>query len=374
MKTALITFHAAYNYGSCLQAYALQHVIISMGFDNEIINYRFPEQKKAYRLIRNNGNTADLIKDVLQFPVFREKKKRAEKFEDFINNKLLISKEVSDPDGLADYANKYDVYISGSDQIWNKHSNELNNVDWKYLYPYLLTFTDKKKISYASSIGNTEDSEIVEYMLEYMKKFSAISAREHSVALRLTNLLGETVTDVLDPTLLLTQKDYDSLFSLNDSRQADKNYILYYSLSGINTVRKHLNWIKEISNGKKIIVNTPYAYIPNSKSTKNIVAIGPIEFLQYIKNADTVITDSYHGTLFSINFEKNFYSLCKGLKGSEYRKAEVLQKLGLNQHLVEHTEDIGDLSRSENNGSYMDKLNSLRDQSKAFLRENLKHD
>lgn len=302
---------------------------------NEIINYRFKGQRDCYRLIRKTTNVKDVIKDLLQFPVFYKKKKRQDLFESFINSYLTCTKEFNELEELDELADKYDLYVSGSDQIWNKHSNELYSLDWKYLNPYMLTFTTKKKISYASSIGGTTDEEISEHMKKYLQTFNYVSAREESVARRLSAILKMNVECVLDPTLLLSAKEYIDGLSL-DLHKDKYPYIFYYSLSGINTVRKHLKAIKRITKGKPyyIYVNTPYAYIPGNNKMKNIVDIGPIQFLNYILNAEYIITDSFHGTAFSINFEKPFYSICKPEGKSEYRKIELLSELGCTETLV----------------------------------------
>lgn len=370
MKIALITFHAPYNYGSCLQAYALQEKIKDLGHDVDIINYRFDGQKKAYRLIRNNGNAADLIKDLLQIPVFRKKKKRAQMFENFIADNMNLTMEYQDPAQLSNIAYDYDIFVSGSDQIWNKHANELDKEDWKFMHPYLLTFTNKKKISYASSIGGTTNEEIMQNMAPSIRKFSFLSAREKQVADRLAMLLKVPVDNVLDPTLLLNKDDYINRFDIEENPK--EKYIFYYSLAGISTVKKHLDWIDGINiNNYKVIINTPYAWFPDHGTHKSIVAIGPIEFLRILNNAECIITDSYHGTLFSVNFEKNFLTLCKSDAKSDYRKNDILGKLGLANHMVNEFTNGFDTSVAINNGEYCDHLNELRNRSIEYLKNAL---
>lgn len=369
MKTALITFHAPYNYGSVLQAYALQNALTKLGYENEIINYRFQGQKDAYRLIRKTDNKADLVKDLLQFPVWPKKKRRADKFEKFIAGNLNMTREFNSPEELASLANSYDVFISGSDQIWNKHANELDRVDWEYMGPYLLSFTSKPKISYASSVGGTTDEEILDNMKGELDKFSRISARESSVAKRLSGLLGTDVENVCDPTLLLTKEDYVKRFDLSERKG---NYIFYYSLAGINTVKRHLEWIrKEYGNDKMIIVNTPYAFIPGNKKRKNVVALDPGDFLQYILSADVVVTDSYHGTLFSVNFGKDFVCLCNKSAASDYRKSDILGRLGLTKHMVDDFSRPRNVKDFMNRSDYYDKLDAIRKESYDYLRQSL---
>lgn len=345
LKTALITFHAPYNYGSALQAFALQQVIKNMGYQNEIINYRFQGQKDCYRLIRKNVGRADIIKDFLQFPVFSKKRQRGKKFEQFTLRYLHLTEEYDKPEQLNEISEKYDLFISGSDQIWNKHANELHAVDWKYMYPYLLSFTNRKKISYASSIGGMTDQEL-ENIKEFIQKFNYISAREKSVSKRIEKIIQRQCDWVLDPTLLLSSNEYIDKFNLK--KESSNKYIFYYSLSGINTVRKHMKWLRKLAKKEKckIVVNTPYAFIPSfNRNIINYVDMDPVNFLNNIYNSYAVITDSFHGTAFSVNFNKPFYSLCKNRAGSEYRKIELLEAIGLEKLIVEEYENIEDIKK-----------------------------
>ena len=199
----IITYHSAYNYGSAFQAYATQRAVETLGFDAEIINYRMLEQRRFYSLYKpfKFGKSA-VAKDLLQLPIHAKRKKRQQEFEKFFSGFMKLSKEFSEPKDIAQIWNKYDIVISGSDQIWNKHSCELEHNDWKYMEPYLLKGYAGKKISYASSTASMNDSEL-NRILPYIKQFSYISMREKSSAERMTKLLGRQVENVLDPTFLL---------------------------------------------------------------------------------------------------------------------------------------------------------------------------
>lgn len=372
IKTALITFHAPYNYGSCLQAYALQFFITKLGYENTIINYRFKGQRDAYKLIRSSNNYADYIKDILQLPIFFKKVKRKNKFEYFIARYLTCTKEYCEPEELSFISNDYDVFISGSDQIWNKHANELNLQPWKYLYPYLLSFTNKKKISYASSIGSTSDQEIIDHMVKYINDFSFISSREVSTANRLSGILDRKILSVVDPTLLLNKEDYISSFNL--AKNNCKPYIFYYSLSGIHTVFNHLRFLKKFakSHNYQIIINTPYAYIPSFGNVINYIDIGPIEFLSLIYNSSVVVTDSFHGTVFSLIFEKQFYSLCKNKMSADSRKIELLTKFNQEQCLLFEIENLNVQNKANYDDEHKTRFISEINKSKEYLISSLK--
>lgn len=351
-KTALITFHAPYNFGSALQAFSLQKILLNKHIDNEIINYRFQGQKDVYGLIRKNVQSVDKVKDILQFPIFRKKLQKAKRFEEFTKKYMDLTKEFSEPEELEILSDKYDVFISGSDQIWNKHANELANVDWKYMMPYLLTFTQKEKISYASSIGGMTDQEL-EYILEEINNFSSISAREELVANRLSKLLNRDIPSVLDPTLLLSKEDYQNEFNLVE--ETSEPFIFYYSLAGIKTVRKEIRYLKELMKSYQynLVVCTPYAYYPTmDRKVINVADAGPIEFLNYMYNAKCIVTNSFHGTAFSINFNKPFYTISKGNAGAEYRKSELLNTVDLlhrNINSIESIKNLDDIDFSKAN-------------------------
>lgn len=333
-KTGIITYHAAYNYGSVLQAFATQKVVETLNQDVEIVNYRMLEQRRFYSLYRpfEFGKSA-VAKDLLQLPIHAKRKKRQQEFEKFFSGFMKLSKEFSEPKDIAQIWNKYDIVISGSDQIWNKHSCELEHNDWRYMEPYLLKGYAGKKISYASSTASMNDSEL-NRILPYIKQFSYISMREKSSAERMTKLLGRQVENVLDPTFLLTAEQWKK--NLKITGILNTPYVLYYSLGGIKKISSHLKSVKDFANkmGCILIVVTPFAWYPSSDSTiENHPEYGPVEFLSALNGAKAVVTDSYHGTILSINFNKEFYSIC-GSGRSEFRKTDILERLGLQDRII----------------------------------------
>ena len=155
MRIGLITYHSAYNFGSVLQAYATQQWQFFEDVLAPIINYRMEEQKHFYQpLYRMNFGVKTWVKDLLQFPCHRRRLQRTDRFEKFFKQKLLLTEELSRPEEVISQWQQYDVIISGSDQIWNKHSCELEHNDWHYMNPYLLKGFNGRKISYASSVGS----------------------------------------------------------------------------------------------------------------------------------------------------------------------------------------------------------------------------
>ena len=150
MKVGLITYHSAYNFGSVMQAYATQEVIRSIAGNCEIINYRTDEQRRVYAIFKWEKGfkvIKSLLKNILIMPTYFRRVKREKKYEDIIEKLFKLSKEVSEPQDVFSMWDQYDLIVSGSDQIWNKHSNELENLSWDYMKPYLLSGYKGKKIS-----------------------------------------------------------------------------------------------------------------------------------------------------------------------------------------------------------------------------------
>ena len=220
-KCGIITYHAAYNFGSVLQAFAIQEWLNRNGYSATIINYRMAEQKRVYSIFRNEG-IKGIIKDIMSICSFKDKIERKRKYEQFIESQLLLTNEFSEPEKMEEVCKNFDIVISGSDQIWNKHSNELHNVDWKYMEPYLLNNIQKKKISYASSIGNMDDEEEIKKLCNEIINFKHISMREKSGVERLRQFIPYEIDVVLDPTFLLSKDEWINSLHRSEERRVGK--------------------------------------------------------------------------------------------------------------------------------------------------------
>ena len=369
-KVALITYHSAYNFGSILQALGTQVTIESVtGFECEIINYRMKEQKKVYS-IYNKGGVRTKIKSLAKLTKNKAWHERQNNFEKFINDYLHITKEFNEPNEVYEIYNQYSCLVCGSDQIWNKHSDELQNNSWDYMYPYLGYQFEGKLISYASSIANMSDDEL-NYIKSMLERFNRISAREQSGVMRLSALLDRNIEHVLDPSLLLDSTDWVSLLGLEKNQD---RYFVFYSLRRddyFNRIKDQLQSICKKNNCKMKTI-APNVIIQNdSMYFEFCTNYGPIEFMNSIYNADFVITDSYHGTAFSINFMKPFISIInKG--GSEMRKTELLTTLGLSDRMTDCDSVIDLYNKGVSIYDYSDKLNELRDTSRRYLDKSLR--
>lgn len=369
-KVGIITFHSAYNYGSVFQAFATQEAVKKLGYEPEIINYRLLEQSRIYSNIRFGYGYKELIKDMTLLPSYAKRNKKYRKFENFFSDRLVLTEKVETPEEVEKIWNTYSVVISGSDQIWNKHSLELEANSWDFMNPYLLKGYSGKKVSYASSTANMTPDELKK-IAPYIKDFSAVAMRENSSAEQISCLIGRPVSAVLDPTFLLTKEEWISAMSLKETSGDD---ILYYSLGGLKTFRRIKNDLIAMANRNhcRVIVVTPFCHVSKSGVFEPHIEYGPEEFLNCLLNARMVVTDSYHGTILSVNFGKNVYSLCKS-GNSEFRKTDILKRIGMEDRIVSDPDDL--ISKEFEDIDYdkvYSELDKYRTQSKKYLESSLR--
>lgn len=314
-KIANITWVTYRNYGTFLQAYALQQYIESLGFQSAILddesiilrtfNWKWEIKKifwrmtKAYRLFS------------------RSEKESEEFFENFKNEYLTVEKNVSN----IDYLNKeYDCFICGSDQIWNPIF--LKNPESVFFYA---NFATKRKVAYAPSIGvATIPSEYIGQFKGLIQGFQFLSAREKQGAEIIKGLTGKKVSIVVDPTLLLEQEEWDKL--IKNDRQCTQKYVLGYFLT---PNPKYINAAKSYARqmGYKfwmLYTNQSYAAFAD-----NLITAGPIEFLQAIRGAQYVLTDSFHGSIFSTIFRVQFITFKRFVNTTTSQNARVENLLKL---------------------------------------------
>lgn len=302
-KVELITLQRVPNYGSFLQAYATQEIIKMLGYDIEIINY-FPERMSKKGLLKSLKNKKKILKKsflartVAKMIMLPSYNKRFNTFNKFIFNKLNMTKiEYHNDDDFMKNTPIADIYITGSDQVWNSGWN--GGID----KPLFLNFVPKgsKCIAYAASFGKSslEDWEIPETK-ELLNKYSKLSTREIS-GTEILNSLGFKSDVVLDPTLLLNKDDWSNIIS---DKYKDKKYILVYNLNRNKKIDIYANNISK-STGLPIYYLS-YSIHEFYKKGKMICCPQVEDFLSLINNASYIVTDSFHATAFSINFNKNF--------------------------------------------------------------------
>lgn len=320
MKIGTLTFHITSNYGALLQAYALQVVLNRMGHSSEVINYQFPGSENL--LCQKLGDCRTIrrkIQHIYEFvwclatPVGYGQRLRISRSIDFIKNYIPVSEKVySSYSELKKEATSYDVYITGSDQVWNPNLKETSD------NAYLLEFVPKGrlKISYAASFGVSDlPQDQFELYGRALLKFNHISVREQEGVEIVRKVTDEKDAQlVLDPTMLLTREQW---LDLAVYKPKQKEYILCYFLDDFDQSRKFVKNLQENYGLPVLYLGFNKKYLFNS-NMELISDAGPREFLGLFANASHVVTNSFHGTVFSLLFRKSFYSL---LGSNPYRKS-----------------------------------------------------
>lgn len=328
-KIGTITFHAAYNYGSCLQAYALQEYIKKLFNNNctySIINLRTENQKNIYKTFFQKKGLKNRVKSFL---LLKEKKKitnREKNFENFIRKYLQITKEYNSDIELKKENFEFDYYIAGSDQLWNVQALDFN---WSN---YLEFVQSKNKISYAASFGgkliqNWEPKDILR-VKNNLAKFKNISVRETENCNYIKQLTGMEAMVNIDPTMLLTKEEWKEIIPKNPINKSD--YIYLYNLKKDKNIIKLAKKISKIM--KMPIVVSQYGF--NGENSKEFIKqydAGPLEFLNLINGAKLVLSSSFHGNVFAILLNKPFFAI-KGM--TDLRINTLLKKLDLEDRSI----------------------------------------
>lgn len=352
-KVGIITFQDADNYGAMLQCYALQHYLKSMGYDAKTINYKCEYFAHPYGIaaLRRKGIIRYVLGNINAL-VRKFRKKRFSDFRNIIDMTRPVSKE-----NICTLNNEFDLFISGSDCVW---SYDLTNFDTTYF----LDFVDKKekKGSYAASFGTADIPE--EYKEKYSKLLSDykyFNVREQSGANLVCSFTQKNANVVLDPTLLLSMEQWNEVCS---DRLIKEKYIFVYQLALSKGMINVINKIAKETNYKVVFIPFPLGGLIKAKSC---LSYGPKEWVTLIRDAEYVITDSFHGTAFSIIFKKQFFSY---LNEGRTRIENLLSKTGLERRLIDDTTNISEiLSDTIDYQDVEKRLEQERNYSKTILVE-----
>lgn len=358
MKNAILTWFDFNNYGTKLQAYALQKYLNNNGYETFVVKYLSEK--------RNNKNK-DIKTKIFNFMIKKSLDKKNKKFENFTNKYIQLTNQINKED-LEELNSEYDNFIVGSDQIWNP-----NFFDETYFLNFVSS--NKKLISYAPSFGVSEilDEEKKEKIKLLLKRFNSISVREEKGSKIVENLIDYRPKIVLDPTFLLDAGEWTNLIENEKNiKPKKKKYILCYFLGEKKFYWEYVKKIKKETGYNVIIIPmTRKAYLKNERIEKDV---GPIDFLNLIKNAEIVCTDSFHGAVFSIIFEKNFSILKrfedKDTNSQNSRIDNLVNILGIKEVLVsDNNTDIK--ARINNYEKVNNKLKEQIEKSKMYLKEAL---
>lgn len=347
-KTGIITFHFADNVGGVLQCLGLYRQIQKMGMEPFVIDYRpwyhaakyfswnpvFYLAWKKQEFLRSQrvglqGRIKAGMKMIaggilgnLQFP---KNKKRAERFEQFRKAHLSQSRRYRSLRQLQRVPPAYENYICGSDQIWN-----INLTDGVFDPAYFLKFgpRETRRIAYAVSAGETDLSSVAVQYREAVRELDTILFREKKDRETSGKLLGKDSRVVPDPTFFLTGDEWASFES---PVRAEKPYIFVYTVLKSEKVSRLVADLTTKHN-VNVIDGSVHEYMKGNEHYRYDPYCGPGEFLNYIRNAEFVITNSFHGTAFSLIYHKNFLVICNSKRNE--RMQEILKLLGLEDRMV----------------------------------------
>lgn len=353
-KVGILTFHFSDNYGAVLQCYALRHVVNSMPCcEAEVINFN-PGRKLGWY------TDEELQKKFVG---------RIEKFNDFNRMENGIKEPV-----LHDIRElnqeMYDCFIVGSDQVWNPSFSFFSTV-------YLLDFVNgnQTKISYAASVGLSADSFRMnrEVFEKYIPGFDYLSVREKTHEGFIASFTDKKVQTVLDPTLLLNCEDYNQLIMETESvKEEEGEYIFFYYLKHDSSTPLACSFVNMLARKYHLKIIHFYVEMPKQvfhNDNKSFYFEGPKDFIWYIKHAKIVVTNSFHGTVFSILYHKPFYTYI--VKSMQSRVLDLLSMLGLSERLVEGYKPLSEVSFEIDYDSVDVILEKEREKSKEFLRKAL---
>ena len=331
MRTGLITFHFAHHYGAQLQAYATMRAIQGLGHGCEIIDYRLPHTTRTNQLFKKGGGVRGMASDAhtaLHYGAFQ---RRFTRFEAFVAEQMKLSPErYTAFDQLRAAPPEYDVYVAGSDQIWNPYIFQDKQFDPSFLLGFV---KEGRRIAYAPSLGVPElPADKAAQLRDFLAPFSALSVREKRGQVLLKEAAGREARVVLDPTLLLNGEDWGELAA---PPRHQGPYILCYFVSDpaeaapyALALSRRTGWpIVQLAGARRKIEG----------ASEIVFDAGPREFLGLFRHASAVVTNSFHGAAFSLQFRKNFFTSMSPRERSEptfSRIYSLLSRLGCADRII----------------------------------------
>lgn len=316
-SVGIITFHKSRNYGAVLQAFALQQKMSELFENVEIIDYQNSEIAKVVKFVDIKGKGIKALAAAVLRAVFRFNKNSA--FNSYMKKYMRLSAQV-DRNSIKNYCDKYDVLITGSDQVWNI---ELTGND----ETYFLDFADDSKTlaSYAASFGDSEP-EISDSLKSMLKRFDIITLREKIMLEKVQTAIQKDIYTCCDPTLLIAADEWRGYAS---KRLSKKPYVFMFVIDEAPELSRYARKIAE-EKGMKLVSNkNDLSFFRHPR---------PDEFLSWILNADYVITNSFHGTVFSLLFNKKFAAhMYTASDKPKKRIMELLSDVGLEHRNTRNT-------------------------------------
>lgn len=369
-KVALITLHTVSNYGSCLQTYATQRLIESLGREVEVVDYyradNLPEyavekafQGRRMRSLRGLWEKAPWLKRAASVPMGAIVARQRRPFEEFRSSHLNLTRMYRSADELRLEPPEADVYCTGSDQVWNSVWNN------GFEAPYYLDFAPegKPRIAFAASIGREEVDEWEKpLMREALSRYKAISMRESSGVDVLRGLGFGDAKLVLDPTLMLGRDEWAGVARM--PRGVKRPYLLVYQL---NKSKEFVGYVEAMAARYGLdVVKVSYGVYDVMRSAKTLIAPSVEEFVGLFLNASYVVTDSFHATAYSLNFGVPFTAIAP--ERFSTRIASVLALTGTEDRMLADMSDTAMYERPVDFGRAQGALGAMRAESLSFLK------
>ena len=345
----ILTFHRASNYGAVLQAYALQAAFGNIGQKAVIVDYYCPVVEEDHRPL-GLFKRHKIPQAILRFPIKAHKDRL---FNAFRKRKLVTSAPV-DPKSISSIADSYSLFVSGSDQVWSDRFSGLDPA-------YMLDFArEEQRYSYACSFGfDAFPAGKEEVYLKLLRGIRCISLRESSGVEMLEKAGLKAHTD-LDPTLLLSAEEWRSF----SAAPAEKDpYILVYTVNGDVHLLEYARALSEKKGCKILYLNNQYK---NNRDLKRIRYASPEEFVGWFANAEYVLTNSFHGTAFSIIFHRKFKVELETKKKYNVRSRDLLLNCGLSDCILKNGSE--DFSFTGDWGEPDRLLGNMREKSVSYIR------
>ncbi|WP_455581277.1 polysaccharide pyruvyl transferase family protein [Dysosmobacter sp.] len=363
MKIGLVTFYHIHHYGALLQAYATERAVERLGGECEILNYYVNQNNALFRKPTGLGSAAADAHTALHYGPL---KARYQRFEAFTREYLRVSPhQFANLEELRSSELPYDLILSGSDQIWNPKIFP----DGRFDPVFFGAFSEKRKIAYAPSFGIPQVPDGMEEELrEYLAGFSHLSVRERQGEAIVEQITGRRVPVVLDPTLLLRQSDWGAIAR---PPAGGGGYILCYCISSPGALAPYIRQLAKTTGLPVVqLCGVRQKVHPRARC---VLDAGPAEFLGLFQNASCVCTNSFHGTVFSVQFQKPFFTAVapSELAAPESsRTFSLLSRLGLTERIIGKGDTAG-LGDGIDWSGVDSRLDAARESSAAYLRSAL---
>lgn len=374
-----------HDYGGMLQAYASYKKIMDLGYCPEVIdieNISKDIRKRKILYFMRNIFDVSIVKEKSQivYKKIRKKydkklcnnlKKRYDAFEKFQKSHFIRSRKYLSWLDLSNGCREYSSIVVGSDQLWLP-----SNIAGDY---YTLSFVpdNVNKISYATSFGVSDIAKKQSRHVErFLNRINYLSAREESGKEIIKKYTGKDVQIVCDPALLLTSKEWDK--ELNSTRIIDEKYVFCYFMGNNLWQREFVKKIKNRTGYKIVSLLHLDQYIKSDENFADITPydITPFDFVNLVKNAEIVCTDSFHGTVFSLIYEKKFFTFMrfsdKDTLSTNSRIKTLMKLFEVENRVVQKEYNFDKLMRLEiDSVKIQNKLNSFRKESLDYLKRAL---